>query len=67
MVQLIGRITKNASINETNGGRKVVNFSIALNDGYKNKQGEWIDAVTFINCAYGSTPVKLRSSFTKAG
>ncbi|HMH35091.1 MAG TPA: single-stranded DNA-binding protein, partial [Puia sp.] len=52
MVQLFGRITKDASIAETKGGKKVVNFSIALNDSYKPKGGEVVKTTTYVNCAY---------------
>lgn len=52
MVQLFGRVTTDAKVSETNTGKKVVNFSIALNDDYRNKQGEKVQQVTFINCAY---------------
>ncbi|HET7898519.1 MAG TPA: single-stranded DNA-binding protein, partial [Flavisolibacter sp.] len=37
---LIGRITKDAIVNTTKEGRKVVNFSIAINESYKPKGGE---------------------------
>ena len=52
MVQLFGRITKDAQVTETKSGKKVVNFSIALNDSYKPKDGEVKKFVTYVNCAY---------------
>ncbi|MGC4130081.1 MAG: single-stranded DNA-binding protein [Bergeyella sp.] len=52
MNTIVGRITKNAEIKTVANDRQVVNFSVAVNDYYKNKQGEKIDQTTFYNCAY---------------
>jgi single-strand DNA-binding protein len=56
MVQLFGRITSDASVTETKGGKKVVNFSIALNDSYKPKGGEVVKTTTYVNCSYWLNP-----------
>ncbi|MEJ0080835.1 MAG: single-stranded DNA-binding protein [Puia sp.] len=56
MVQLFGRITSDAIVTETKGGKKVVNFSIALNDSYKPKGGEVVKTTTFVNCSYWLNP-----------
>ncbi len=52
MNTIVGRITKNAEIKTLANNRQVVNFSVAVNDYYKNKQGEKIEQTTFFNCAY---------------
>lgn len=49
---IIGRITKDAIVSTTNDGRKVVNFSIAINESYKPKGGERVNVATFCNCSY---------------
>lgn len=54
MLQLIGNVTKDATAKQVNGNKQVINFSIALNDGYKNAQGEWVDQTTYIECAFWS-------------
>jgi single-strand DNA-binding protein len=59
-MELIGRVTKDATISETKAGkpacrtgRKVVNFSIAINDTYKTKgSDEVVKLTTYVNCAY---------------
>jgi single-strand DNA-binding protein len=56
MVQLFGRITKDATLTELKDEKKVVNFSIALNDSYKSKGREWVKQVTYVNCAYWINP-----------
>ncbi len=52
MNTIIGRLTKNAEINTLKNDKQVVNFSVAINDSYKNKQGERIDHTTYYNCSY---------------
>lgn len=59
---LIGRLTKNATITTLKDERKVVNFSLAINDWYKPKGSEQgIKVTTYINCSYWlSTAIATR-------
>ena len=49
---IIARLTKDAVVNTVKDDRKVINFSIAINDSYKPKGGERTKVTTFCNCAY---------------
>jgi single-strand DNA-binding protein len=49
---IVGRITKDAVVNTLKDDRKVVNFSIAINETYKPKGGDRTRVTTFCNCAY---------------
>ncbi|WP_121356747.1 single-stranded DNA-binding protein [Flavisolibacter nicotianae] len=49
---IIGRITKDAAVNTLKDDRKVVNFSIAINESYKPKGGERVKVTTYCNCSY---------------
>jgi single-strand DNA-binding protein len=49
---IVGRLTKDAVVSQLKDERKVVNFSVALNDFYKPKKGEAVKLTTFINCSY---------------
>lgn len=52
-MELTGRITANATVNTTKYGRKVVHFSIAMNDSYKPKGSDEVKKLTtYINCSY---------------
>lgn len=51
-MNIIGRLTKNAEVHTLKDERQVVNFSIATNDSYKNKQGERVEQTTYFDCAY---------------
>ena len=44
--QIVGRIGNDVEIRNLPGGGKVANFSVATDEGYRNKQtGEWVDRV----------------------
>ena len=52
-MELFGRLTADAKVNELKDNRKVVNFSIAINDRYKPKNSDDLKTVTtFVNCSY---------------
>jgi single-strand DNA-binding protein len=56
-MEIIGRVTTDATVSETKAGKKVVNFSIAINDTYKTKgSNEVTKMVTYINCSYWLNP-----------
>ena len=56
-MEIIGRLTADAKVNTLMGERKVVNFSVAVNDSYKTKGTEQPVKVTnFFNCSYWMRP-----------
>lgn len=56
-MQIIGRVTADATVSETKAGKKVVNFSIAINDTYKTKGSTEVQKiVTYVNCSYWINP-----------
>ena len=56
MNTIIGRVTQNAEINTLANNKQVVNFSVATNESYKNKQGERKEQTTYFNCSYWISP-----------
>jgi single-strand DNA-binding protein len=52
MEQLTGRLTGDAKVSEVKGGKTVVNFSIAINNSYKPKDGDRVEQTTYVDCAY---------------
>src|SRR6202008_2684257 len=46
------RITKDARTGIAKGGKQVVNFSVAINDSYKPKDGERKEFTTYIDVAW---------------
>jgi single-strand DNA-binding protein len=51
-MNIIGRITKDAQVRTLSNEKQVVNFSIAVNDNYRNKQGERIEQTAYFDCSY---------------
>jgi single-strand DNA-binding protein len=54
---LIGRVTADAVVKTLKDERKVVNFNVAINDGYKDKKTEkWVSIPSFYSCSYWLSP-----------
>jgi single-strand DNA-binding protein len=52
-MEITGRLTADAKVNTLKDGRKVVNFSVAVNDSYKPKGIEQPVKITnYFNCSY---------------
>jgi single-strand DNA-binding protein len=53
VMEIIGRVTKNATVKTIPSGKQVVEFDIAINEGYKPKNGgDYVNQTTFIRCTY---------------
>lgn len=60
-VNIVGRITQNPDLKETSSGKKVLNFTVAVNE----KVGEE-DVATFVRCtAWGKTAETISHYFVK--
>lgn len=55
-MNIIGRITRDARTSTLENGKTVVNFSLAVNDQYRNKQGERVELTEYFDCAYWLSP-----------
>jgi single-strand DNA-binding protein len=54
-MEFTGRLTEDAQIKTIKNDKKVVTFSVAVNDYVKPKNGEAQNYVTYINCSYWIT------------
>jgi len=63
-MNITGRLTRDAEVRTTPQDKQVVNFSVAINDSYRNKQGERIEQTTFFDCSYWRTS-KVADFLTK--
>ena len=64
MMNIIGRLTRDAEVRTTSQDKQVVNFSVAINDSYKNKQEERIEQTIYFDCSYWIS-TKIASLLTK--
>ncbi len=55
-MNITGRLTRDAEARTLKDNRQVVNFSVAVNDSYQNKQGERVEQTAFFDCSYWLTP-----------
>lgn len=51
-MNIIGRLTRDAEVRTTSRAKQVVNFSVAVNDSYRNKQGARIEQTAYFECSY---------------
>ena len=47
-----GRLTANAEVKAVKNDKQVINFTVAINQKWKNKQGEKKEKTTYVDCAY---------------
>lgn len=50
VVAISGNLTRDSELRHTTSGSAVLNFSVAVNSRHKNKDGEWIDRASYIDC-----------------
>jgi len=63
-MNIIGRLTKDAEVRTLSNSKQVVNFSVATNESYRNKEGERVEQTTYFECAYWIS-AKVASILTK--
>jgi len=51
-MDITGRLTADAHVRTVSGDRKVVNFSVAVSESYKAKNGERVTQTEFFDCSY---------------
>jgi single-strand DNA-binding protein len=64
-VVLVGRITRDPEIQQTNGGVSYVRFSIAVDRPFKNQNGDKL--TDFINCIAWRSQADFLKNFVKKG
>ena len=56
-MEIVGRLTADAKLNNLKDERQVVNFSVAVNDSYKPKDSDEPKKLTnYFNCSYWVNP-----------
>jgi len=64
-IQIIGNVTKDAEVRAFDGGRSVINFDVAVNDRYKDKNGQKVEKVHYIKCALWRENTSIAQYLTK--
>lgn len=65
-IMMIGHLTKNPEQVDLKDGNIICKFSVAMNETYKNKAGEKVENVTFMNVsAFGNQATNAMKYLTK--
>lgn len=65
-VTLIGNIGQAPEFSKFDGGKAMLRFSLATNESYKNKEGEWVVDTQWHNCiAWNKTAEICKDLFDK--
>lgn len=64
-VTLIGRLTKDPELRQTQGNTSVLSFTLAVGRNFKNQDGS-VDA-DFINCVIWRKPAEILAQYTRKG
>jgi len=51
-MEIVGRLTQDAKLEMLKDERKVIHFSLAVNDSYRPKGGDLVKLTNFFNCSY---------------
>lgn len=51
-MNITGRVTADAQVRTVSEDSKVVNFSVAVNDSYRKKDGERVELTEYFDCSY---------------
>lgn len=49
-VILMGNLTRDVEVRSLPSGMTVAQFSLAVNERYKDKEGNWVDRANFVDC-----------------
>ena len=66
-VIFIGRTGADAELKYTSNGKAVANFSLAINDSFKNRDGEQTERVEWIRCVAWGRLAEVAAEFLTKG
>lgn len=66
-VQLIGRLGQNPEIFNFNDGNRMAKFSLAIDESYKDNQGNKIEKTNWFNVVVRGGLVKVAENFLEKG
>jgi single-strand DNA-binding protein len=66
-VILIGNLTRDVELRYLQSGTAVTDIGLAVNDKYKNSNGEWIEEVTFVDVTAWGRTAEVMSEYLSKG
>lgn len=66
-VVLVGNVTRDVDVRVLGSGTSVAEIGMAVNDRYKNKQGEWVDEPTYVDVTAWGRTAEIASEYLQKG
>jgi single-strand DNA-binding protein len=66
-VILIGNAGQDAEVKSTSGGKSVANFSLAINEGFRDKAGKSGQRVEWVRCVAGNKLAEIAGNLITKG
>lgn len=66
-VILLGNLTRDVDVRYLQGGRAVCDIGVAVNDRYKNSNGEWVEEVTFVDVTLWGRTAEVAAEYLSKG
>lgn len=66
-VQLMGNLTREIDLRHTPSGTAVADLGIAVNEKYKNKAGETVEDVVFVDCVVWGVQAESAAKYLQKG
>jgi len=64
-ISIIGNVTKDAEVRAFEGGRSVINFDVAVNERFKDRNGQKQERTSYIRCAMWREVTTIAQYITK--
>jgi len=66
-VILVGNLTRDPELRYTPSGTAVTDVGLAMNDRWKNANGEWVDEATFVDVTLWGRQAEVASEYLSKG
>jgi single-strand DNA-binding protein len=66
-VLLIGNAGRDAEVKSTSNGKRVANFSLAINNSFQSRKGEKVQRVEWVRCVAWNKPAEIAGRLVTKG
>ena len=66
-VILMGRLTRDVQLRTTSGGNSVIDVGIAINERRLGANGEWVDAIQFVDITFWNRKAEVIAQYFQKG
>jgi single-strand DNA-binding protein len=66
-VIIMGRLTRDVELRTTSGGNSVIDLGLAINERRLGANGEWVDAIQFVDITFWNRKAEVIAQYFKKG